>query len=57
MEPKGEENGYHSHAGKRLAHNEATRNKKKPPSEGTKPAAGQLCKGIKGDATRTDSTT
>lgn len=56
MEPKGEENGYHSHAGKRIAHNEATRNKKKPPSEGTKPAAGQLCKGIKGDATRTDST-
>lgn len=28
MEPKGEENDYHSHAGKRIAHNEATRNKK-----------------------------
>lgn len=28
MEPKGEENGYHRHTGKRIAHHEATRNKK-----------------------------
>lgn len=45
------------HAGKLIAHHEATSNKKKPPIEGTKPVAGELCRGIVTDATRTDSTT